>query len=79
VPVQVIETWLLVLRGDALTPTPEHVSNRNALKKQFFGKPHPPLATRVQMARQVLGRPDALEILGARPSFQRFVERIRGW
>src|SRR5580704_8864263 len=34
VPVQVIETWLLVLRGDALTPTPEHLNDRNVLKRR---------------------------------------------
>jgi hypothetical protein len=81
VPVQAIETWLLFLRGDALTPTPEqaHGYHRPTLKRQFFGKPTPPAATRLALARAELARPDAIELLRARPSFRRFDAAIAGW
>ena len=81
VPVQVVETWLLVLRGDELSPTPEQACgyHRPSLKKLFFGKRIPPLATRVALAQAQIARPDALDVLCTRPSFQRFAERLSGW
>jgi hypothetical protein len=79
VPIQVVETWLLVLRGDALTPTPEQMFDRKALKRRVFGTPSPPCTTRVRLAREQLDRPGALDVLRALPSSQRFAERIRGW
>lgn len=81
VPVQLIETWLLVLRGAPLEPTPEQASayNRNALKKKFFGKTTPPLATRIALAKAELEKPNALDLLEERPSFRRFAERVAAW
>jgi hypothetical protein len=80
VPVQVVETWLLVLRGQAFSsPTPEQYYGRTALKKAFFGKRIPPLATRVALAEAELARPNAIDVLRERPSFQRFAERVRDW
>lgn len=81
VPVQVLETWLLALRGDPLEPTPETASaySRGVLKKRFFGKPQPHVARRIELARAELARPDALENLRRRPSFQRFEARVSYW
>lgn len=80
VPVQVIETWLLVLRGHVFaSPTPEQRYDRAALKKDFFGKPIPSLATRIALAQALVARPDAIDVLRARPSFQRFADRVGDW
>lgn len=79
VPVQVIETWLLAIRGSVLTPSAEQKYSRSAIKKEFFGKPMPPLAQRIALAVHELQKPDALTILGERPSFRRFMNRLQGW
>ena len=79
VPVQTIETWLLVLRGMEFSGEPEKTYDRRALVKRFFGSPKPPVATRVSLAPSELRRPDALDILRARPSFQRFEARLTVW
>lgn len=79
VPVQAIETWLLTLRGEVLTPTPEHVFYRHGLKRRFFGKGNLPASTRLAMARAELERPTALAVLRNRPSFQRFEARLASW
>jgi len=79
VPVQVIETWLLAIRGDELIPTAEQKYNRSAIKKEFFGRQIPPLAQRIALAMHELQKPNALTILGERPSFNRFVNRLRSW
>lgn len=55
VPVQTLETWLLVLKGHAFTePTPEQRYSRPALKKDLFGKPLPPEEVRTQKALELL-------------------------
>lgn len=79
VPVQTLETWLLVLRGDDLTPSPEQVYHRDVLKKRFFGKPKPPLDVCRDQAIALLNEPGALERLRLRPSFQRFESAIAPW
>lgn len=79
VPVQTIETWLLVLDGQSLVPSPEQVYDRAALKKRFLGKPTPPAQLRLQRARNVLRRTDALSVLAARPSFSRMQSALRTW
>lgn len=72
VPVQTMETWLLHARGDELTPTPEQVYDRAALKKRFFGRPLPPTDVRLARALGVLEHADALARLRGLRSFQRF-------
>jgi hypothetical protein len=79
VPVQTIETWLLVLRGHSFERAPEHLYARRVLRKLFFGEPHPPVADRIKLALSELTKPDALQILAARPSFQRFAKQLEGW
>jgi hypothetical protein len=80
VPVQTLETWLLVLKKhDFREPTPEQRYSRPALKKDLFGKPLPPEEERTRMALRLLQVPGALELLRQRPSFQRFEARLAGW
>lgn len=79
VPVQTMETWLLVLRGDDMGAEPERVHHRRVLKKQFFGKPLPPVATRTDLALEQIRRPDALDILRRRPSFALFEAQLTTW
>ncbi|MGE0551355.1 MAG: hypothetical protein AB7O24_22625 [Kofleriaceae bacterium] len=77
VPVQTMEAWLLAIR-DGLAD-PERQYNRRVLKTQFYGKPTPPAAARTQLALAVLQRPDALDVLRQRPSFQRFEAVVTAW
>jgi hypothetical protein len=81
VPVQVLETWLLVIRGDTLSPSPEqaYAYSRAALKKRFFGDGARSQATRTAMALEQIQRPDALARLGALRSFRLFAEQADGW
>jgi hypothetical protein len=81
VPVQMLETWLLALRGDPLEPTPEQANaySRDVLKRRFFGRPQPPVERRIELARVELSRPDALDVLRERPSFRRFEARLSHW
>lgn len=79
VPVQTLETWLLVVRGDPMEPSPERVYHRRMLKKRFFGDPFPSLQTRTVKAVEQIDRPHALTALRARPSFQRFEAELRAW
>ena len=79
VPVQTIETWLLTIRGDQMTPTPEHVHHRPTLKKRFFGPETLSARARLEKARAELAKPTALAALRSRPSFQRFEARLQGW
>ena len=74
-------TLVVVLRGTALTATPEQASayNRNALKKQFVGNTKPPFAKRLELAKKELERPDLLAVLGQRASFQSFTKRVASW
>ena len=80
VPVQTIETWLLHLRGDVLpAPSPEQFYSRQVLKRALFGRAKPPLARRVELALELLARPDALERLRGRPSFRLVEVQLQGW
>lgn len=80
VPVQTLETWLLVLKGYQFKEkSPEGRYHRYVLKRDLFGKPTPPEDVRTQMALALLRTPGALEILRKRPSFQRFEARLTGW
>lgn len=79
VPVQTIETWLLILRGHTFASAPESTYHRDVLKKCFFGKPFPPSAERLKLALAEVNKPDALERLRARPSFARFEQQARAW
>lgn len=81
VPVQVLETWLLCIRG---TPPfaempPERNFHRRVLKGRFFGSPVPPMADRLRMALTEVQREDALTILRQRPSFQHFEAQLAVW
>lgn len=81
VPVQVIETWLLVIRGDTLSPSPEqaYAYARPVLKKRFFGDGIRSQVTRTAMALEQIQRPDALERLRALRSFRLFAEQVDRW
>ena len=79
VPVQTIETWLLHLRGDELTPSAEQVYNRPTLKKRFFGKPLPASKQRIQLALEQLQRADALLRLRERASFRLLESQLAAW
>jgi hypothetical protein len=79
VPVQTLETWLLLLRGDSLKDPPESVFHRAHLKKLFFGSSHPPEQQRTAMALEVLKRPDAISKLRERRSFRLFEEQLADW
>ncbi len=80
VPVQTLETWLLVIKGHPFTErTPEQRYGRDVLKKDFFGKPIPSSHERKRLALELLRQPDALEKLSPRPSFQHFVSQVRAW
>jgi len=80
VPVQTLETWLLVLKGHPFTePVPEKRYARRVLKKDLFGKHSPPEAERTRIALDLLKVPRALELLRERPSFQRFEARLAKW
>jgi hypothetical protein len=80
VPFQTLETWLLIIKGHPFTePTPEQRYNRRVLKKDCFGKPTPSSHEQQRMALELLSRPDALEKLSPRPSFQHFVDQVRAW
>lgn len=80
VPVQVLETWLLCLRGfDFSNLIPENNFDRRALKTRFPGSPKPPAQERVQLALQELERPGAVETLRKRQSFLQFETIVAGW
>ncbi|MBI5494279.1 MAG: hypothetical protein HY904_04580 [Deltaproteobacteria bacterium] len=80
VPVQTLETWLLVARGDALHPAPEKVFHRSALKKQFFGPhPLPPTEQRTQVALAALELPGGIARLGELASFRQFEVQLEPW
>jgi hypothetical protein len=80
VPVQTLETWLLCLNGhDFGDRRPEQTYDRPALKKKFYGRPIPPSRRCTELALEQLGRPDALDILRQRPSFQHFEQQLRSW
>ena len=79
VPVQVVETWLLCVRGDEFPREPERAFDRRALKTRFFGKPMPPVSTRIEMAIELLSAPHAMGALRKRPSYLRFEKRAVAW
>lgn len=80
VPVQTLETWLLVLKGYPFEESsPEKRYYRPVLKKDLFGKPLPPEAERTRIALDLLKAPNALKLLRERPSFQRFEARLAEW
>ncbi len=79
VPVQALETWILHVQGHPFSsPTPEQTYDRRSLKSLCYGK-HAPHRVRVEFARRVLCRGDALPKLRQRPSFQRFETAVRAW
>jgi len=79
VPVQVLETWLLVLRGGAFDGPPEGFYYRPFLKASFFGKPLPPVERRTLMALEQVEKPGALSMLRERPSFRLFEDQLNAW
>ena len=80
VPVQTLETWLLILKGhDFEGKRPEQTYDRLSLKKKFYGRPIPPSRRCTELALEQLRRPDALDILRERHSFQHFEQQLRSW
>jgi hypothetical protein len=80
VPVQTLETWLLVLKEhDFENRRPEQTYDRPSLKKKFYGRPIPSSRRCTELALEQLRRPDALDILRLRPSFQHFEQQLRSW
>ncbi|NVJ24843.1 hypothetical protein HUW62_26820 [Myxococcus sp. AM011] len=80
VPIQTLETWLLQLRGDDFGGlSPESRYDRSQLKKQFYGRPLPPSSRCTDLALEQLKRPDALDRLRERKSFQHFASQLQGW
>ncbi|MGC9983486.1 MAG: hypothetical protein ABSF35_07615 [Polyangia bacterium] len=80
VPVQMMETWLLTVRGFVFKEaTPEERFCRPVLKRDFFGESARTTPQKTQMALAVLRLPDALNILRRRPSFQHFERQLAGW
>lgn len=76
VPVQTVETWLLCVRGEPPLTSPEASYDRRVLKRLFFGKPTPPVDKRTELALAEIRKPNALDVLRARPSFQRFEAQV---
>lgn len=81
VPVQTIETWLLVLRDhEFANVVPEKNYDRGSLKKQFWATDlQAPDARRVEIIASALAREDALDVLRQRPSFVQFEAQVGGW
>jgi hypothetical protein len=80
VPVQTLETWLLIIKGHPFTePTPEQRYNRSVLKKDCFGKLPLSSQERQRLALELLRQPDALPKLSLRPSFQDFMNQVLTW
>ena len=81
VPVQIIETWLLAIRGTPpfTTKSPEQQYHREPLKKAFFGKRALPVASRIELALAELQKPNALAVLAQRPSYGRFAAGFASW
>jgi hypothetical protein len=80
IPVQTLETWLLVLKGhDFDGKPPEKIFDRSNLKKKFYGRPLPASRRCTELALEQLRRPDALDVLRQRPSFQHFADQLRSW
>lgn len=79
VPIQTIETWLLVAQGSPFEGRPENTYHRPTLKKRLYGKPEPPVARRLEVALSVLSDPNALERMRALQSFVLFEQQVRSW
>ncbi|MBZ4334787.1 hypothetical protein [Corallococcus sp. AS-1-12] len=80
VPTQTLETWLLIAKGHDFTePSPEQRYNRQALKKDCYGKPLPSSQVMKGKALEWLQHPEAITRLSARPSFQAFVDQVKRW
>lgn len=81
VPVQVIETWLLSIRGHSFSAsTAERTYDRRALKRHFFGPgAFPPTRVAIAHAMTELQKPHALATLRTRPSFQRLEAALAAW
>jgi hypothetical protein len=86
VPVQTVETWLLLLRGDPLPEPPESEFNRNQLKRLFVRRDEhgrdrlkPPEEQRTAEALALLRREGAVTKLRERRSFRLFEEQLADW
>jgi len=79
VPVQTLETWLLCIRGDDFSASPEQQYHRDVLKKRFFGRPLPPAPVRLSLALAEISKPGALDILRQRLSFRQFEAQLADW
>jgi hypothetical protein len=80
VPVQALETWLLVARDHRFSvPSPELQFNRTVLKGACWGKPMPHERLRFDLALGWLADPAALPRLRGLRSFQLFEAGVRRW
>ena len=79
VPVQTIETWLLIARGHVFEGSPESNVHRNTLKRTLYGMRKPPMQQSLAAALHAIAQPDALVRLRERPSFMRFEQQLRAW
>ncbi|MFL5344256.1 MAG: hypothetical protein ACJ8AT_05655 [Hyalangium sp.] len=80
VPIQTLETWLLIIQGHTFTePSPEQRYNRAVLKKDCFGKLPLSSQERQRIALELLKQPEALPKLSLRPSFQHFMNQVLAW
>lgn len=79
VPVQTIETWLLVLKDPAFEAgRPETRYHKRVLKRDLFGETSSP-ASRSELAFELLSRGDARDLLLRRPSYRHFAEQLGRW
>lgn len=74
VPVRCIETWLLSLRGKPIS----QFWTCEKLKSTLFGEIRR-VATRLEIAREMLRAPDAITILRQHKSFRSFESQLVGW
>lgn len=79
VPVQTLETWLLVAAGSAFkNPVPERNFHRRVLKRDLYGATEGDDA-KLTLALATLQNPNALTRLRQRPSFAAFEQQIQAW
>jgi hypothetical protein len=81
VPVQTLETWLLLARGHDFKGKSETLGNdpsgRGQLKQWLYGAERPDRATMRQAALPIAGSADVEALAGKSPSFAAFLSQLR--